>query len=114
RYDFPTPALLHVGKQVDAILLLVGEDDVSMAVLVEIDKAEAGIVFLVVDDPASFRQGEGETAPAPFRGFPGEHGILLAVADDPFTLPVSVEVAQPNAHIDDPARTFKEVICAEI
>src|SRR5262245_18077051 len=44
RHHLLAPALLHVLEEVDAVFLLVGEDDVELAVAVEVEEAETGVI----------------------------------------------------------------------
>ena len=44
-HDLAAPAVLHVGEEVDAVFLFIGEDHVLPPVTIEIDKTKAVIVF---------------------------------------------------------------------
>src|SRR5262249_28255308 len=42
-HDLLAPAVLHVGEEIDAVFLLVGEDHIIVAVLVDVDETQTVI-----------------------------------------------------------------------
>src|SRR6185312_10813689 len=60
RHDLPRPALRHRLEKIDAALTVVGEDDVELTVLVDVDETQAGVAALLVDKLGAFRQFKGE------------------------------------------------------
>ncbi len=56
-HDLFRPAVLHVGEEIDAVFLLVGEDDVVGAVFVDVDETEAR-VCCAVTEPSAWWQSQ--------------------------------------------------------
>src|SRR5205823_5743710 len=85
-----TPTLFHRGEKVDAVALVVGDDNVVMAVAIEVDKAQAVILALLIYDGCAFRKGEGQFDPTLFFRCPGEYSLLAGVTHNELALPVAV------------------------
>jgi FKBP-type peptidyl-prolyl cis-trans isomerase 2 len=86
-------------EQAQGIVVVVGEEHVGEAVAVHVDKAEAGVSTLCIDDARAFGERERELLPRVVFIVQGKDGILFVVADDQFTPAVAVEVAETDAAV---------------
>src|SRR5580658_9081993 len=81
RMHLAAPAFLHRGEQVQGVTLFVGEDHVFAAVFVDIDKAQAIVLALSVNQRRARWKGKWQPGPSFLLFEPGEDRLLLVVAD---------------------------------
>src|SRR2546428_12393118 len=72
------------AEKMDRIVPIVREDNISVAILVEIDKTEPGIVTGRIDNACAGRQTERSLLPTFFRSRPSENGGLRFIPNDQF------------------------------
>ena len=89
-HDLPRPALVRRIVEVDAVVLIVREDDVEVAVLVEVDEAKPGVAALLVDEACPGRQSGSTASPLGSR-------IQVRLGTATSMKPSSIQIDQPDA-----------------